>query len=61
SADDLAAARGYRQRHAELYRKIQQGALTPRQLRLDLVKFYIDLGQRELERRFFRREKAGDQ
>jgi hypothetical protein len=61
SADDLAAARAYRQRHAELYRKIQQAALTPRQMRLDLVKFYIDLGQRELERRFFRGEKAGDQ
>ena len=55
---DIAAARAYRQRHAELYEQLQQNAITPRRLRIGLVDYYVALGNKELERRFFRQTVA---
>jgi len=57
-AEDIAAARAYRQRHAELYQKISGRTITPRRLRISLVDYYIALGKKELERRFFRQGEA---
>lgn len=57
-AQDIAAAKAYRQRHADLYDKLRQNAITPRRLRIGLVDYYIALGKKELERRFFRQADA---
>ncbi|MEX0713588.1 MAG: hypothetical protein WD278_14620 [Pirellulales bacterium] len=52
-AEELALARRYRQRHAGLARRLEQGRLSPRQLRQELVEYYIQAGKTQLERRFF--------
>jgi hypothetical protein len=52
--EDLDVARQYHRRHADLYERIERKSLTPRQLRVELVKYYSQLGQQELERRFFK-------
>jgi len=43
----------YQQRHAELYRSFSAGNLSPRQLRVELVRYYINKGNRQLDERFF--------
>lgn len=48
-----------RKRHADLYRRWTQRKLTPRDLRISLVKFYIQQGRRQLDRRFFNADPAG--
>jgi hypothetical protein len=53
SRDDLEVARQYHRRHAELHQRLQNKSLSPRQLRLELVKYYSELGKKELEHRFF--------
>ncbi len=45
-----AAAAG---RHASLIQQVQQGRVTPRSARLALVRYYVQVGHAELERRFF--------
>jgi hypothetical protein len=57
-AQDVAAAKAYRQRHADLYDKLRQNSITPRRLRIGLVDYYIALGKKELQRRFFRQADA---
>ncbi|HVW36135.1 MAG TPA: hypothetical protein VHB99_02480, partial [Pirellulales bacterium] len=57
-AQDIAAAKAYRKRHADLYDKLRQNSITPRRLRIGLVDYYIALGKNELERRFFRQAEA---
>lgn len=52
--DDPAPQTDYRQRHADLVRAWDGGQLSPRELRLQLVKFYADRGRRQLDERFFR-------
>ena len=52
-ADEVAAVDRFQRRHAALYDSLRQGKLSPRQLRVELVKYYSDSGKRELERRFF--------
>lgn len=42
-----------RQRHEDLVRRMNAGELTPRQLRIELVDYYIDSGCRQLDERFF--------
>jgi hypothetical protein len=44
----------YRQRHAELVQAWNSGRLSPRELRVQLVKFYADRGRRQVDERFFR-------
>lgn len=51
--EELAQIRRYRQRHADLFNRVRQGRISPRELRIALVKHYIDEGKRELDRRFF--------
>ncbi len=43
----------YRQRHADLVRRWQSGALSPRELRTDLVEYYKRQGREQLDQRFF--------
>ena len=50
-AEDATAQ--YRQRHADLVRRWQSGALSPRELRSDLVEYYTRRGREQLDRRFF--------
>ncbi|MEZ6070099.1 MAG: hypothetical protein R3C10_07415 [Pirellulales bacterium] len=42
-----------RARHAELRRRWTAGTLTPRQLRIELVDYYIEQSRRQLDERFF--------
>lgn len=53
SSADIAAIRAYRERHADLYRHLIASRLTPRQLRIGLLEYYIPKGKRELDARFF--------
>ena len=48
----------YQQRHADLYQAFGSGNLSPRDLRTELVRYYIHLGNRQLDDRFFRPETA---
>jgi hypothetical protein len=43
----------YRQRHAELFQALTGGRLSLRQLRMALVQYYAQQGQRQLDQRFF--------
>jgi hypothetical protein len=43
----------YRRAHAELFERNQAGAITPRELRVALVKHYSEQGMRRIEDRFF--------
>ena len=52
-ADEVADAARYQRRHAGLYQALRAGRLSPRQLRIELVKYYTDSGKRQLEQRFF--------
>ncbi len=47
------SAADYRKRHADLAASLQAGRISPRQMRLSLVKYYIQSGQQEIDRRFF--------
>ncbi len=49
----------YRTRHAELTKRWDAGQLSPRGLRIELVRFYMEQGKREMERRFFRMGNEG--
>ncbi len=51
--ENLAAVTAYRQRHADLYQRVTSGQITPRDLRVELLEFYIRQGNRELDERFF--------
>ncbi|MEK6249955.1 MAG: hypothetical protein N2C12_17355, partial [Planctomycetales bacterium] len=43
----------YRRQHADLYVRWEAGMISPRQLRLELVNYYISDGKRQLDQRFF--------
>lgn len=43
----------FRNRHVDLIAAVQQGRMTPRDVRLALVRYYIAVGKAELERKFF--------
>ena len=51
--DELSSARKFLKRHAQLYQKLLANQLSPRQLRQELVKYYLQSGRAEIERRFF--------
>lgn len=53
--EELEAVRQFRQRHAELYGRLGQRRVSPRQLRMELVRYYIEAGKVDLDRRFFGR------
>ncbi|HVA46970.1 MAG TPA: hypothetical protein VNH11_11435 [Pirellulales bacterium] len=52
-AEDVADAARLQSRHAAVYQTFRAGRLSPRRLRMELVKYYTDSGKRELEQRFF--------
>jgi hypothetical protein len=49
----------YRTRHAELAKRWDAEKLSPRGLRVELVRYYTEQGKREIERRFFRMGNEG--
>lgn len=51
--EQIAAIGKYRQRHTELYQLWAAERITPRQLRLRLVDYYIERGKKDLNARFF--------
>lgn len=51
--DQQPPTEAYRQQHAQLFQAWQEGRLTPRELRANLVQFYVDRGQRQVDERFF--------
>ena len=53
SAAQRRAQQTYRQRHARQYQLWQQGQISRRQLRVELVQYYVTQGKQQLDRRFF--------
>jgi len=53
TSDQIDRMRAYRQQHPKLYQQRAEGRLTPRELRVELVRFYADRGRRQLDERFF--------
>ncbi len=53
SAAERKAQQTYRQRHARQYQLWQRGQITRRQLRIELVQYYVAQGRQQLDRRFF--------
>lgn len=43
----------YQNRHADLFHRWEHEQISPRQLRIELVRYYTDLGKRNLDARFF--------
>ena len=53
SAEQRNTIDKYRMRHANLAAQWDQNQLGPRGLRIELVRYYTDLGRRQLDERFF--------
>lgn len=53
SAEEIATIETTRARHADLYTQWTANRLSPRDLRVALVKYYSELGRQRLETRFF--------
>lgn len=53
SPQQRSAASAYRRSHAALYQRAQAGSISPRDLRVALVKHYVDAGKKKLDERFF--------
>lgn len=51
--DQIARMQDYRKQHATLYEQRAEGRLTPREVRIALVRFYADRGRRQVDERFF--------
>jgi hypothetical protein len=51
--EDLTRIEEYRARHADLYSRWTDLRLTPRELRLTLVDYYVKQGRERLAARFF--------
>jgi hypothetical protein len=49
----LDGIRKYRARHADLYDRWERGQVSPRDMRLALVRYYVDQGKRHIDERFF--------
>ncbi len=49
----IAGMQKLRKQHAGLFGLWQQGQLSPRTLRMELVKYYVARGQRQIDERFF--------
>ena len=56
TAEQRAQIEQDRQRHAELFQQWSSGALSPRDLRVALVRYYTEIGRRQLDERFFPEE-----
>jgi hypothetical protein len=53
SREEQAEIQTYRRTHAALYQRWLAQAITPRELRVTLVRYYADEGKRRLDDRFF--------
>ncbi len=53
SAGDLEKLKALRRRHADLVTRLDRERMTPRQLRQELVKYYIERGKTQIDQRFF--------
>jgi len=56
SAEDVAWLQKLREHHAAFARQWEAQQLTPRQLRVKLVEYYIQNGRREIDEKFFQGE-----
>ncbi len=54
TAEKISRYKEMRQRHADLYKRLNE--LTPRQLRMVLVEYYVRQGKRAMDKRFFKIE-----
>lgn len=53
SATDLERFKALKRRHADLVARLDRERMTPRQLRQELLKYYIDRGKTQIDQRFF--------
>lgn len=53
AAGEFARINGYRRQHAALFARWENGEISPRELRVELVEHYVARGIQELTRRFF--------
>jgi hypothetical protein len=53
TAAQRAALQTYRTRHPRQFQLWQQGQISRRQLRIELVQYYVNQGKQQLDRRFF--------
>lgn len=53
AAEEISKIERLQQRHLALRDQFWQNLIAPRQVRIELVKYYVQLGKRELEGRFF--------
>lgn len=53
TAQERATLAAYRRTHAALYQRSLAGTISPRELRMALVKHYSDAGKKRLDERFF--------
>jgi len=53
TSEQLTRIKGYQARHADLFRRWESSQITPRQVRMDLVRYYADHGCRQVDERFF--------
>lgn len=49
----------FRERHQDLWQRWQAARLTPRQLRIELLEYYVERGQQGVTKRFFPRSAEG--
>lgn len=50
---DLEKLKALRRRHADLVARLEPQRMTPRQLRIELLKYYIERGKSQIDQRFF--------
>jgi hypothetical protein len=53
NAGELEKLKALRRRHADLVSRLDRERMTPRQLRQELVKYYIERGKTQIDQRFF--------
>jgi hypothetical protein len=52
-AGEVEKLKALRRRHADLVGRLDRERMTPRQLRLELLKYYIQRGKTQIDQRFF--------
>jgi hypothetical protein len=53
TSEQIDRMQAFRRQHQQLYEQRTAGRLTVRELRTELVRFYADLGRRQIDQRFF--------
>jgi hypothetical protein len=53
SPEEIQSVQALQERHRKLLNDQRAGRLSPRQVRVELVRYYVDLGKQQLDERFF--------